>query len=139
VIILDTSGLVAALDPRQVHHQEAAQILSQPQVRILSPFVLAEVDYLIATNAGQTSELMFLGDVARGIHRLESVGEADVASMIEIIERYRDLELGIADASIVVLAERYRCCDVLTLDQRHFRTVAGPGGQPFRLLPFDTT
>ena len=45
--------------------------------------------------------------------------------------------LGLADASIAVLAERYACSDVLTLDQRHFRVVQGPDGRPFRLLPAD--
>ena len=50
-----------------------------------------------------------------------------------------NLNLGLADASIAVLAERYRCRSVLTLDQRHFRVILGPGGQPFRLLPFDDT
>jgi len=48
-----------------------------------------------------------------------------------------NLELGIADASIVVLADRYATLDLLTLDERHFRAVQGPGNQPFRLLPAD--
>ena len=52
-------------------------------------------------------------------------------------ERYADLEIGLADASIVVLAERLNIVDVLTLDERHFRTMLGPGNTPFRLLPAD--
>jgi predicted nucleic acid-binding protein len=139
VILLDTSGLVAALDPRQEHHQDFARVLAYPQTRILSPFVVAELDYLIGTNAGQSSALTVLKDVARGVYRLESFSVADVSVAIGVIERYRDLELGIADASIVVLAERYRCWDLLSKDQRHFRTVSGPEGRLFRLLPFDNT
>ena len=106
---------------------------------MLSPFVLAELDYLIATNAGQSQSLMLLNDVARGVYQLESFSESDVAAAIKVIERYRDLHLGLTDASIVVLAERYRCWDVLTLDQRHFRTISGPDGRPFRLFPLDST
>ena len=137
MILLDTSGLIAALDPRQVHHHEAAHVLLNEPSRILSPFVLAELDYLIASHAGQASALTLLRDVARGVYRLEPFDDTDIAAAIGVIERYRDLELGIADASIVVLADRYRCWDVLTLDQRHFRTVSGPDGRPFRLLPHD--
>jgi predicted nucleic acid-binding protein len=37
----------------------------------------------------------------------------------------------------VVLATRYDCLDLLTLDQRHFRAVLGPDETPFRLLPHD--
>ena len=138
MILLDTSGLVAALDPRQAHHAAAAQALLVPQQRILSPFVLAELDYLIATNAGQSQALTLLGDVARGVYQLQSFSEMEMVTAIRVIERYRDLQLGLADASIAVLAERHRCWDVLTLDQRHFRTVSGPDGRPFRLLPLDT-
>jgi predicted nucleic acid-binding protein len=54
-----------------------------------------------------------------------------------VIEQYRDLAPGLADASIVVLAERHGIADVLTLDQRTFRTLRTSGGGAFRLLPFD--
>jgi uncharacterized protein len=137
MILVGTSGLLAALDPRQAHHAAAARVIIRPQLRILSPFVLAELDYLIATNAGQTEELKLLRDVAHGAYRLESFSAGDIAAATAIIERYADLDLGLADASIVVLAERYDCQDVLTLDQRHFRAITGSGGKPFRLLPHD--
>jgi hypothetical protein len=42
---------------------------------------------------------------------------------------------GDADASIVVLSRRYETLDVLTLDERHFRTLRGATGRPFRILP----
>jgi uncharacterized protein len=45
--------------------------------------------------------------------------------------------VGLADASIVILAHRYETRDVLTLDQRHFRTLRGPAARPFRILPAD--
>lgn len=139
MILIDTGGVLAAVDPRQAHHTAAAQVLVRPQRRILSPFVLAELDYLITANAGQDEALKLLADVARGVYQLEPFGAVDIAAAVAVIERYADLRLGLADASIVVLADRYQCVDVLTLDQRHFRTVRGPGGKPFRLLPFDAT
>jgi uncharacterized protein len=139
VILLDTSGLLANYDRRDRHHAEAAPILARPQLRILSPFVLAELDYLVAEIAGQPTELVVLEDVARGAYRLEPFSAADTATAKAIIERYADLRLGLADASIVVLAERYECHDILTLDQRHFRAILGPSGKPFRLLPLDSS
>jgi len=51
--------------------------------------------------------------------------------------QYADLGVGLADASIVVLAQVLGTRDVLTLDERHFRTLRGPEDQPFRLLPQD--
>lgn len=48
-----------------------------------------------------------------------------------------DLDLGLADASNVVMAKRHATRNILTLDERHFRTVTTASGQPSRLLPSD--
>jgi predicted nucleic acid-binding protein len=45
--------------------------------------------------------------------------------------------MDLADASNVVLANRHDTLDMLTLDERHFRILRGPGGRPFRVLPAD--
>ena len=138
MIILDTSGLLSAIDGSQTHHHAAAAALRQAEAPLLlSPFVLAELDYLLATRVSRHAEQALLGQVAEGIYRLESFSRDDVARANEILDRYADLDLGLADASLIVLAERHDLVDLLTLDQRHFRSVRGPSGKPFRILPAD--
>ena len=51
------------------------------------------------------------------------------------MERYADQEIGVTDASLVVLAHRYSTKHVLTLDRRHFTVVRPVGGGRFTLLP----
>ncbi len=137
MILLDTSGVLAAVDSSQDHHHTASEVLRRSGRRILSPFVLAELDYLITTRIGQRPALGLLRDVAAGAYELAPFDSHDVAASIAILETYPDLGLGLADASLVVLAARLGCFDILTLDHRHFRAVLGPAGQPFRLLPQD--
>lgn len=138
MILLDTSGLLAALDASQRHHAGAAASLraATPPL-LLSPFVLAELDYLLAGHVGAHAQRALLDEVARGAYQLESFAADDVAEAGRVMERYGDLSIGLADASIVVLAMRYRTLDLLTLDERHFRALRGPGDRPFRLLPQD--
>jgi uncharacterized protein len=139
VIVLDTSGLLAAIDGSQRHHAAAAAALRRADAPLLlSPFVLAELDYLLATKVSQQAEAALLDQVAGGAYRLEPMAAEDIARALEIVNRYRDLQLGLADASLIVLAERHGTLDLLTLDERHFRAVSGPGGRPFRLLPADS-
>ena len=76
-----------------------------------------------------------LDEVARGAYRLEPFSAHDAASALVVVRSYPGLEIGLADASIVVLAERYGVLDVLTLDHRHFNSMRGPGRRRFRLLP----
>jgi len=137
VILLDTSGLLAALDGSERRHREAAAALRAANPPwVLSPFVLAELDYLLATRVSTQVERQFLDEVGRGVYRLECLEPADVAAAETVIGRHPALGIGLADASIVVLAAKYRVRDVLTLDERHFR-VLRPGGKPFRILPAD--
>ncbi len=137
MILVDTSGLLANYDRSDRHHDAVVRALEQPQRRILSPFVLAELDYLVERIAGQRAELAVLDDVVRGVYELQAFDSAAVDAASVVLRRYANLRLGLADASIVVLAERYACYDVLTLDQRHFRAVVGSSRQPFRILPLD--
>ena len=138
MILLDTSGLFAALDASEPLHEPArASLLDDPGPFVLSPFVLAELDYLLTSELGPELELAFLDEVAGGAYELAPFAIEDVASARKTIERYRDLNIGLADASVVLLADRYRTNVVLTLDERHFRALRGPSDRAFRLLPAD--
>ena len=138
MIILDTSGLLAALDASQRQHGAAvAALRAADPPWILSPFVLAELDYLLATRVGPHAERALLAEVGRGVYRLEQIEADDVAAAERVIAKHAGLEVGLADASIVVIAARYGVRDLLTLDERHFRAMRGPGGRPFRILPAD--
>jgi predicted nucleic acid-binding protein len=138
VILLDTSGLLAALDGSDRHHAAAAAALrATGEPGLLSPFVLAELDYLLHTRVSAGVARSFLGEVANGAYQLESFGREDVHAATAVLDRFRDLEIGLADASIVVLADRHRTVDVLTLDERHFRPLRTAAGRSFRLLPAD--
>jgi len=138
VIIVDTSGLLSAMDASDpLQARSAAALRSARGPRLLSPFVLAELDYLLGRRVNVAAARRLLDEVVRGAYRLEPFGSEDIEQAGAIIDRYRDLDLGLADASIVVLAERHGIADLVTLDERHFRAVRGPRGRPFRILPAD--
>lgn len=137
MILLDTSGLLAALDAGQRRHREAAASLADATPPLLlSPFVLAELDYLVATRAGKRARISLLAEVARGAYQLQPFSADDVRAASMVIERHADLGISLADASIIVLAERHAAREVLTLDERHFR-VLQVHRKPLRLLPAD--
>lgn len=138
MIVLDTDGLYAALDANETLHGRAvAALAAATPPRVLSPFVLAELDYLIGTRVGHEAQLALLDEVARGAYQLDPFSAEDLGHARRVMERYADLRVGLADASVVVLAVRHRTLDLLCTDERHFRVLRGAGGRPFRLRPFD--
>lgn len=138
MILIDTSGLLALHEANNAYRERAIRLISIPQTRLLSPFVLAELDYLITRDAGARHARTLLSDIERGVYALEQFGRDDIAAARAIMERYAGFDIGLADASIVVLAERHNCLGILTTDQRHFRTVTTSRGEPFQLPLLDT-
>jgi predicted nucleic acid-binding protein len=138
VIVLDTSGLLAALDADQRHHERARQALdADPGPFLLSPFVLAELDYLLLERVGVHAERALLDEVAGGVYDLVTFGAAEVAAAADVLGGYGGLRLGLADASVMVIAGAARTTRLLTLDDRHFRAVRPLWGKAFTLLPAD--
>ncbi len=138
MMLLDTGGLYAAMDANEpLHGACVAALLRARGPRLLSPFVLAELDYLVGKRLGCDAQLAVLAEVVRGAYQLEPFSASDAALARTVMERYADLNLGLADASLVVLADRHQIWDLLSTDRRHFRAVLGPRDRPFRLWPFD--
>jgi uncharacterized protein len=136
VIVADTSGLLALFNRGEPQHAAVRDLVAATPDRLaVSPYVLAELDYLVATRIGVDAELAVLAELAGGAYVLADIGPDDLHRARRVIERYRDQEIGLADASLVVLADRWGTRELLTLDHRHFDVVRPLTGGRFRLLP----
>jgi predicted nucleic acid-binding protein len=136
VILLDTSGLLAAIDGNQRQHLDCRAALENAATPLLlSPFVLAELDYLLQRHVGTTAQSALLDEVGRGAFQLEPFAANDIERASEVIDKFRDLRIGLADASLVVLAERHGVPDVLTLDRRHFEALRFARRRRFKIVP----
>jgi uncharacterized protein len=138
MILADTSGLLAAFGSDTRQHREArAAYEDDPGPVIMSPYVLAELDYMLLQRAGVTAEITLLREVASGVFRLAEFDSDDVAQAAGVAGRYADMRIGIADASIVVFAAKYGTTRVLTFDERHFRAMRPLHAEAFTILPAD--
>lgn len=136
MILCDTSALLAAFDAGEPRHADAVDALARERgPLVLSPFVLGEFDYLVQTRLGVVAEVEMLSDVTMGAYELVPIDRRDVERAIEVIDQYHDLAIGLADASIVVLAERFDTRRVFTLDRRHFEALRPLQGGRFEISP----
>lgn len=86
---------------------------------------LAEVGYFIERDHGPRILAAFLDDIIEGAYSVDC-GERDWLRIRELVIRYADLPLGLADAAVIACAER-NGGRVATLDVRHFGVVAREG------------
>ena len=134
-VIVDTSALLAFFDASEPDHGAVSEVLAAADALVVSPYVVAELDYLVATRHGVDDELAVLDELAGGAWDLAAFDEGALRRAREVIASYRDQAIGVADASIVVLAERYRTRTIASLDHRHFDVLRSPGGSYFEVLP----
>ncbi len=136
MIIADTSGLLALFNRREpAHAAVAAAVSGELEALVVSPYVVAEVDCLAATRLGTRAELAILRELASGAYELAAVSADDMSRAADVVHRYEDQNVGLTDASLVVLAERYGTRRILTLDRRHFGVLRPLSGGRFRILP----
>ena len=137
-LIADSGALYALYDRRDAHHRAVAETVAAESGPIIIPAaILAEVDYLLRVRLGQAAELSFLEGIVKGALTVEPFLRADAAACQALLERYADLDLGLADAAVVATAERLGIRRILTVDEREFRAVKTARGQAFVLLPAD--
>lgn len=136
-MIVDTSALLAYFNAREPDHDDVARVIDEHAdgVLVISPYVVAELDYLVATRIGVDAELAVLRELSSGAWHLADFDAGNLERATAIIEKYRDQDIGLADASNVVLADQHRTTTILTLDRRHFAVLRPIGGGRFSILP----
>ena len=137
-LILDAGPMVALADQDDPLAPRILEILTaEPGPLILPAPTTAEVDYMLGRRFGGRARRAFLADLAAGRYEVAALATEEYSEVASLDARYADLELGLADCAAVVLARRFRTRRLLTLDERHFRTVAPLQGGSFELLPAD--
>ena len=135
-MIVDTSALLAFFDADEPDHDAVSRILSATtEPLVVSPYVVAELDYLVGSRLGVSAELAVLRELAGGAWDLAPFGPEDLAEAASVVDRYAAQSIGVADASNVILAARYQTRTIVTLDRRHFEVVRPLGGGRFTILP----
>lgn len=144
VAIADTNALYRLLDPKLAGHMAHKKALSSISHLVISPLVLAELDYLLTSRYGAHTALT----TARFIERNTATRRFEVppvaphlSAAIAVAEGYADADggkgIGLTDAMNVALAAAHGTDALFTTD-RHFRMVRPlTGHSAFRLLPDD--
>lgn len=135
-VIADTGAVYALIDASDTWHKPVAAWWKKAGHDVLLPSsILPEVAYLLQTRIGSDAEEAFVRAIVDGELIVESLEDADMPRIADVMRKYRDFPLGFVDASIVVLAERLETRDVLTTDRRHFGVVRPRHARTLTLLP----
>jgi len=125
-ILVDAGPLIAMLDRSDKNHRRVKRFLEKFRGRMLTTWpVLAEACHFLP----ERTQIRFLRwAAAGGLGRVE-LHETALSEIADWKEKYRDLPMDLADASLLWVAEQTGIADILTIDLRDFSAYRLPNGK----------
>lgn len=135
MILTDAGPLIALLDRGEANHARCSAALAQIALPLVTTWpALTEAMYLLGEAAGWPGQEALWQLVERGHLEVADISSAARARMRILMDKYRDLPMDLADASLVALAEERGWRRVFTLDS-DFRVYRLPRGKTFAIVP----
>jgi predicted nucleic acid-binding protein len=121
MILADTGFFIALGNNGDRYHSRAIQVIATLREPLITTYpVITETSYLLARDAGLAVQFEFLTEVANGTFPVFDFQRQHLSRMVELMKRYANLPMDLADASLVVLAEHLGHGRILTCDRRDF-------------------
>ncbi len=131
--LCDSGPLVALFDPSDVAHTECRASLGAFDGHLATTWpVLTETFYFLESRARREKLWEF---VLKGGLWLVEIMTAELPRLRYLMGKYADLPMDLADASLVVVAERSKLHKIFTLDRRDFRIYRPRHVRSFEIFP----
>jgi predicted nucleic acid-binding protein len=132
-VLLDTGFIAALLDRSERFHKVCARTVRELGAPLITcEAVIAESCYLLRNLSGAPEAV--IENNAAGIFQVPFQLSQETAGVRQILRKYRDRQMELADACLIRLADQFGTADILTLDQ-DFAIYRWGKNKPFRLLP----
>ena len=133
-LLLDTGPFVALVDRSETAHDDCVAALeSWTGPIVTTEAVLTETLYLVGPQLkAQKAVLEF---ILRGAFQLVPSSQASLRRVATLMERYRDVPMDFADATLVALGEELETDRVFTLDRRGFSVYRLGRRKAFQMIP----
>ena len=125
-ILVDAGPLIALLDRSDKNHRRIKKFLDQYSGRMLTTWpVLAETCHFVPERV----QIRFLRWAGSGGLNIVELHDSALTTIADWKEKYRDLPMDLADASLLWVAEQTGILEILTIDLRDFAAYRLPNGK----------
>ena len=128
-ILVDTGPIVALLHKDDKHHKRVTSFIKQCGCGLLTTWpVMTEAWHLLPVHG----RIALTGWALHGGVAVLDLGEDVLAELDRLLRQYRDRPMDLADASLVLLAERTGLTEILTIDRADFDVYRLADGRSFQ-------
>ncbi len=133
-VLIDAGPLIAILNGRDDHHARCVAALRELREPLLTTWMpITEAMYLLDFSSDAQGALLEMID--RRALEVLSLEPNDTKSVRLLMEKYRDLPMDFADATLVHVANREQIGKVFTVDRRDFSVYRLSDGRSLELIP----
>jgi len=125
--------IVALLDRSESFHKACARTVREVQVPLITCEAVITVSCYLLRNLPGAPESV-IENIAAGIFQVPLHLSGETADVKQVLRKYRDRKIDLADACLICLADQFGTADILTLD-RDFAIYRWGKNKPFRMLP----
>jgi predicted nucleic acid-binding protein len=134
MILVDAGPLIALIHKDDAHHAACVAVLQSMTEPLGTVWpALTEAMYLL--NFSWKAQEALWEMIERGVVVLLPIEQRDIARIRELMKKYKDLPMDLADAALVAVAEREKIRRIFTLDRRDFEVYRPAKLGRFILLP----
>ena len=134
MILIDTGPLVALIDVDDEYHELcaiASASVTEPSITVWPAF--AEAMYLLRRIHEGHDRLWH--SFEKGAFTIADLDREHCGRMRQLMRKYRDIPMDLADAALVAVAERERINRIFTIDRRGFNVYKPAGMKRFDIIP----
>ena len=133
-ILLDTGAFVALLDKSESRHVSCLEFYRDFRGGVFTTEpVLTETLYLVGPTV--KAQRKCFDFILKGGATLVPQSPASLSRAIALMEKYHDIPMDFADATLVAFGEETGIDEVFTLDLRGFHVYRLPGKKAFKIRP----
>ena len=117
--LIDAGPLIALFNMNDTYHKQIIEFLKEYEGILTSTWpVLTEVSYMLAFNVN--AQIDFLKWVHLGGVKIKDIENNGIARIIKLIEKYSDVPMDLADASLVYISEKNNIKEIITRDTNYY-------------------
>jgi predicted nucleic acid-binding protein len=140
MVLIDTGYWCALANPKDKHHHRAISVSKSMQEDPITTWpVVTETCHIIQRELGAGAVVRFIKLLQDNEIELFTLDSMHLSTVQRLMQKYADLPMDLADASLVILAEELGHGRILSTDRRDFKTYRWKNHKPFQnlLLPDD--
>jgi len=117
--LIDAGPIIALFNKKDKYHKKIINFLKGYKGRLVTTWpVVTEVTHMLDFNVD--AGVAFLEWIRRGGVEIYEIKIGDIERIIEITNKYKDVPMDFADASLIIASEMMRIKEIITIDNDYY-------------------